>query len=254
MEIRFDQRTVLITGGSKGIGKAIGHLFAASGANVMLTSRKIEGLEQAADEIRTATNNPNVAVTVSNAGSLEDPERVVNETLARFGGLDVLVNNAATNPYFGPLIEIDPARADKIIAVNLRGVLLWTQAAYRGCWSDGLRHGCVVNIASIGAMSVEPGIGYYNVSKAAVVHLTRQLAYELGPKVRVNAVAPGLVRTSFAKELWESGESQISARLALGRIGEPDDIAGAVAFLASDAAGWITGETLVVDGGAMVSP
>ena len=253
MEIRFDDTCVLITGGSRGIGKAIGLGFAASGARVMLSSRKIEALEETAAEIRSATGNDQVKVVAGNVGDSNDATRVVSHTISELGGLDVLVNNAATNPYFGPLIGLDAQRADKITEVNLRSVLLWTQAAFEQSWREGDRSACVVNIASIGGMSVEPGIGYYNVSKAGVIHLTRQLAMELGPRVRVNAIAPGLVRTRFARALWESHEDSVAARIPMGRIGEPGDIAGAVLFLSSQFASWITGETLVVDGGAMVS-
>ena len=250
--MRFDDKTVLVTGGSRGIGKAIGQAFAASGAKVMLTSRKIEALEEAAADIRTSTGNDAVEVIASNAGGVDEPERVLGETVSRMGGLDVLVNNAATNPYFGPLMGLDVSRADKITEVNLRAVLLWSQAAVRLGFQGGQR-GSIINIASIGGMSIEPGIGYYNVSKAGVIHLTRQLANELGPQVRVNAIAPGLVRTFFARALWEDHEEWVSGRLRLGRIGEPSDIAGAALFRASDLAGWITGEVLVVDGGAMVA-
>ncbi len=252
MDMRFEGKTVLVTGGSRGIGKAIGQAFAASGASVMLTARKIDALEETASEIRELTGNGAVDVIASNAGGADEPERVLSATVSRFGGLDVLVNNAATNPYFGPLMDLDPSRADKITEVNLRGVLLWSQAAVRLGFQGGQR-GSIINIASIGGLSIEPGIGYYNVSKAAVIHLTRQLANELGPQVRVNAIAPGLVRTFFARALWEEHEERVSARLPMGRIGEPADIAGAALFLASDLASWVTGEVLVVDGGALVA-
>jgi NAD(P)-dependent dehydrogenase (short-subunit alcohol dehydrogenase family) len=168
-----------------------------------------------------------------------------------FGSVDILVNNAGTNPYFGRLIEMDLPRAAKTVQVNQTAVLVWTQLVYKA--SMAARGGSVVNVASVGGYSVEPAIGWYNVTKAAVIHLTRQLAGELGP-VRVNAVAPGLVRTDLARALWENGEDSIARRLPLGRIGEPDDIATAALFLASEAARWITGQTLVVDGGALVAP
>ena len=232
---------------------AIAREFAASGARVMLTARKAEALEKATKEIQVATGNDQVHFVTSNVGDPDDPERVVAETISVLGGLDVLVNNAATNPYFGPLVGLDAMRADKIVEVNLRSVLLWTQAAYRHSSLDGRGDASVINIASIGGMSVEAGIGYYNVSKAGVIQLTRQLAMELGPKVRVNAIAPGLVRTQFARVLWESREEQAAKRLPLGRIGEPTDISGAALFLASRYASWITGAIMVVDGGATVS-
>jgi NAD(P)-dependent dehydrogenase (short-subunit alcohol dehydrogenase family) len=170
----------------------------------------------------------------------------------RFGGLDILVNNAATNPYFGRMIDIDESRVAKTVQVNQQAILVWTQLAWRAAMERS--GGSVLNIASVGGMSVEPGIGWYNVTKAAVIHITRQLAYELGPQVRVNALAPGLVRTDFARALWEPAEEMVAKRLPLRRIGEPEDIAGAALFLSSDAAAWITGHVLVVDGGAMAMP
>jgi len=173
-------------------------------------------------------------------------------TIERLGSLDILVNNAGTNPYFGPLMQLDEPRAAKTMQVNLDAVLVWTQLAWRAAMAEG--GGSVINMASVGGLSVEPAIGWYNVTKAAVIHLTRHLALELGPKVRVNALAPGLVKTDLARAYWEAGEQQISARLPLRRLGEPDDVAKAALFLASEAASWITGQTLVVDGGATVNP
>jgi NAD(P)-dependent dehydrogenase (short-subunit alcohol dehydrogenase family) len=173
----------------------------------------------------------------------------VAATVERFGAVDILVNNAATNPYYGPIIELDTGRADKTVRVNQTGYLEWAQAAWR---SHQAEHGGVIlNLASIGGLSVEGGIGWYNVTKAAVIHLTRQLAGELGPGVRVNGLAPGLVKTQFARALWEPAEETIAGRLPLRRLGEPADIANAALFLCSDAASWITGHTLVIDGGAL---
>ncbi len=170
--------------------------------------------------------------------------------MTRFGQVDVLVNNAGTNPYFGPLVDIDPVRAEKTVRLNQFGVVLWTQLVWKASMSD--RGGSIVNVASVGGLVTEPGIGYYNATKAAVIHLTRQLAQELAPRVRVNGVAPGVVRTQLARGLWENHEEMLSAALPLGRIGEPTDIAEAIAFLAGDKASWITGQTLVIDGGAMI--
>lgn len=217
----------------------------------MLSSRRSDGLEAAATEITAAVgpNSGSVGWFVANAGEPEQAEACVVATVERFGAVDVLVNNAATNPYFGPIIDIDRGRIDKTVRVNQSGYLEWTQAAWRGGMSE--RGGVVCNIASIGGMVVEGGIGWYNVTKAAVIHLTSQLAGELGPKVRVNAVAPGLVKTQLAQALWEAGEEKIARRLPTRRLGEPEDIANAVLFLCSDAASWITGETLVVDGGSL---
>jgi len=251
MDLRLDGKTALVTGGSRGIGRAIGLAFADAGASVMLTSRRADGLEASATEIRSRLGDRagEVAWTVANAGDPDQAEACVAATVRRFGRVDLLVNNAATNPYYGPIIDIDRGRADKTVRVNQSGYLEWTQAVWRAGMAD--HGGGVLNIASIGGMTVEGGIGWYNVTKAAVIHLTAQLAGELGPAVRVNAIAPGLVRTQLAKALWEAGEEKIAGRLPTRRLGEPEDIAKAALFLCSDAASWITGETLVVDGGSL---
>jgi len=240
-----------VTGGSRGIGQAIARVFADAGASVMISSRNAEGLEESTAQIRAGLGERSGQVdwTVANAGDPEQAAACVAATVDRFGAIDVLVNNAATNPYYGPIIEIDQGRADKTVRVNQSGYLEWTQAAWRAGMAE--RGGVVLNIASIGGMTVEGGIGWYNVTKAAVIHLTSQLAGELGPAVRVNAIAPGLVKTQLAKALWEPGEEKISKRLPTRRLGVPDDIAHAALFLCSDAASWITGETLVVDGGSL---
>jgi NAD(P)-dependent dehydrogenase (short-subunit alcohol dehydrogenase family) len=251
MELRLDGKTALVTGGSRGIGQAIAQAFVDAGASVMLTSRRAEGLTTSAAAIEAARTDRTgeVAWTVANAGDPEQASACCQTTVDRFGSIDILVNNAATNPYYGPIIDIDRGRADKTVRVNQSGYLEWTQAAWRAGMST--RGGVVLNIASIGGLTVEGGIGWYNVTKAAVIHLTSQLAGELGPQVRVNAIAPGLVKTQLAQALWEAGEEKISARLPTRRLGVPADIANAALFLCSDAASWITGETLVVDGGSL---
>lgn len=246
MDLRLDGKVAVVTGGSRGIGLATASRFVEAGAAVMLTSRKPEGLEAAAASI-----GGDVAWFAANAGEPEQAAACIDETMARFGRVDILVNNAGTSPYFGPMLDLDLARAVKTVQVNQTAVLVWTQLVVKASMAE--HGGSVVNVASIGGYSVEPWIGWYNVTKAAVIHLTRQLAGELGP-VRVNAIAPGLVRTDLARALWEHGEDAVARRLPLGRIGEPDDVATAVLFLASDAARWITGHTLVVDGGALVAP
>jgi NAD(P)-dependent dehydrogenase (short-subunit alcohol dehydrogenase family) len=251
MELRLDGKTALITGASRGIGKAIAAAFAEAGASVMLSSRKADALTEAAADIEASRGERGGPVDwcVANAGDPEQAAACVASTVERFGSVDLLVNNAATSPYYGPIIDIDTSRADKTVRVNQSGVLEWTQAAWRAGMSE--HGGVVLNISSIGGMTVEGGIGWYNVTKAAVIHLTSQLAAELGPRVRVNAVAPGLVKTEFARTLWEDHEEAISRRMPLKRLGEPEDIAGAALFLCSDAASWITGQTLVVDGGSL---
>jgi NAD(P)-dependent dehydrogenase (short-subunit alcohol dehydrogenase family) len=244
MELRLDGKVALVTGASKGIGLAIATAMAEAGAKVMLTSRKQEALEEAAAGIRGET-----AVFAANAGDLEAAEAAVLATIERFGGLDILVNNAATNPYFGSTLGVDPSRFDKTLQVNLRGPVFWTQAAYRHALKA--KPGVVVNVASVGGLRAEPGLGVYNLTKAGLIHLTRQLAGEIGP-TRVVGVAPGLVRTDFSKVLIESFGEQLRSTLPVQRLGEPADVANLVLFLASDAASWITGETYVIDGGAGV--
>jgi NAD(P)-dependent dehydrogenase (short-subunit alcohol dehydrogenase family) len=245
MELRLDTKVALVTGASKGIGRAIGAAFAASGAQVMLSSRKQDALDEAA-----ATMEGDVATFAAHAGDPDQAAACVAATVERFGAIDVLVNNAATNPYFGPTIDIDVPRFDKTVEVNWRGPLIWAQQAWRASMQE--RGGVILNIASIGGLSVEPTIGVYNGTKAALVHLTRTLAAELAPGERVNASAPGLVKTDMARALWEPNEDAIARHLPLRRLGVPDDIASAAVFLASDAASWITGTTTIVDGGALL--
>jgi NAD(P)-dependent dehydrogenase (short-subunit alcohol dehydrogenase family) len=248
MEIDLTGRTALVTGASKGIGRATATALAEAGARVMLSSRKQDALDEAAGTIEGET-----ATFAANAGEPDQADACVAATLDAFGALDILVNNAATNPYMGPTIDIDLARHDKTWQVNFRGPLVWSQLA----WNRHMRDngGVILNVASIGGLSVEPTIGIYNATKAALIHLTSTLAAEMGPSgVRVNAVGPGLVKTDMARALWEPAEEQFAAQLPLRRLGEPADVAAAVAFLASDLASWITGHTLVVDGGALVTP
>lgn len=240
-------KVALVTGASRGIGKAIAAAYAAAGAKVMLSSRKHDDLDAAASTI-----DGDVGIFAANAGEPEQAEACVAATIERFGTLDVLVNNAATNPYMGPTIDVDLGRYDKTFQVNVRGPLVWTQCAWR---SHMQAHGgSVINVASIGGIRHDGGIGVYNTTKAALIHLTKILAGELAPKVRVNAIAPGLVKTDFARALWEPAEEQVAMTMPLRRLGEPDDIAGAALFLASDLSSWLTGDVLVVDGGRLVAP
>ena len=248
MEISLEGKVALVTGASRGIGKAIAGTFASCGAAVMLSSRKQDALEAAADEI--GTGGGETAVFAANAGEPDQIAACVAATVGRFGRIDILVNNAATNPYMGRAIDIDLPRFDKTWQVNYRGPVVWAQEA----WNASMREhgGSIVNIASIGGLSVETHIGHYNVTKAALIHLTRTLAADLSPGVRVNAIAPGLVKTDMARALWEPAEEAIAARMPLRRLGEPADIANAALFLTSDLASWITGQTIVVDGGALL--
>ena len=252
MELRLDGKVALVTGASKGIGKAIATAYAAAGADVMISSRKIEALEEARTEIVDAAGKSGgqVDVFAANAGDVEAAAACVGATVERFGAVDILVNNAATNPYMGPTIDIDPPRWDKTVQVNLSAPLFWSQAAWRASMSE--RGGSIVNISSIGGVSVDTSIGNYNVTKAALIHQTKMLAKELAPKVRVNAIAPGLVKTDMARALWEADEEGMARFVPLKRLGEPTDIANAALFLVSDAGSWICGHTLVVDGGMLL--
>lgn len=244
MQISLEGKVALVTGASKGIGKAIAASMAAAGAKVMLTSRKQDQLEAAAAEMTGET-----AVFPANAGDIDAAGACVAATIDRFGALDILVNNAATNPYYGPTLGVDPGRYDKTFQVNLRGPLFWCQAA----WNQAMREhsGVIINIASVGGLRAEGALGVYNLTKAALIHLTRQLAGELGP-TRVVGIAPGLVKTDFAKVLVENFGTQLAKSLPTGRLGEPEDIANLATFLASDLASWMTGDTYVIDGGAGV--
>jgi NAD(P)-dependent dehydrogenase (short-subunit alcohol dehydrogenase family) len=251
MDLELKGRTALVTGGSRGIGLAVVARFVEAGANVMLASRTAEDLEGAvAGLVASGADGDRLAWRTAHVGHPDDATSCVSDTVARFGGLDILVNNAGTNPYFGPMIDIDLVRAQKTFEVNQLSVLVWTAAAVKA----GLR-GSVINVASVGGLGVEPNIGWYNVTKAAVLHLTRQLSFELAPDVRVNALAPGLVKTKLAAALWEGpGEERIAAHIPLRRLGLPDDIATAALFLASEASSWVTGQTFVVDGGTTAQP
>ncbi len=246
--LRLDGRAVLVTGATRGIGRAIAEAAGAAGAHLTLGARKPDELAEAEGALRAAG-----ADVVTVAGSVGDPEtaeRAVHETVARFGRCDVVVNNAAINPVFAPLMDADLGAVAKVLDANVVGPLRFARAA----WHASMREhgGVVLNVVSVGGFRPGPFIGAYNVSKAALIHLTRQLAHELAPSVRVNAIAPALVKTDMARALWEPNEEAMARTHALGRLGVPDDIASGALYLISDASSWVTGEVLVVDGGAGV--
>jgi NAD(P)-dependent dehydrogenase (short-subunit alcohol dehydrogenase family) len=244
MEISLRGKTAIVTGASRGIGKAIAKSFVDAGAQVMLTSRKLDALQAAAKEMDGETD-----VFAANAGEIDQAQACIDATIKRFGKIDILVNNAATNPYYGETLGVDSARFDKTFQVNLKGPVFWSQAV----WNASMQKnpGVILNIASVGGLRAEQGLGVYNLTKAAVIHLTSQLACELG-KTRVVGIAPGLVKTLFASVLIENVGDKLASALPTKRLGEPQDIANLALFLCSDLASWITGETYVIDGGAGV--
>ncbi len=242
---RLDGKVALITGGSRGIGLAIGEAFVAAGAAVVLNARRQEELDEAVAKLRSHGGRASaVASSVDEDGA---PERAAAHCVDEHGSLDILVNNAGTNPQYGPLAEADMKAVRKVWAVNQEAPLRFVQAAWDAWMRD--HGGVVLNMASLGGVRVEPKLGAYNVSKAALSHLTRQLAIEMAPTVRVNALAPGVVKTKLSEALWVTGEDAVAARHPMARLAEPDDVAAAALFFASDASSWITGRTLVIDGG-----
>lgn len=244
MSKRFDGRTAILTGASRGIGLAIAQRLVAEGATVCVTARKQEALDEAVHGMGGAEH----AIAV--AGKADDPEHqadAVARTLERFGRIDMLVNNAGINPAYGPLVDLDHDIARKMFDVNVLGALSWTQRVHHGWMSE--HGGAIVNVSSVGGLRPAPGIGFYGSTKAMLIHLTEELAVELGPSIRVNALAPAVVKTRFASVLYEGKESEVAAHYPLQRLGIPADISGAAAFLLSDEASWITGHTLVLDGG-----
>jgi NAD(P)-dependent dehydrogenase (short-subunit alcohol dehydrogenase family) len=252
--IHLEGKVALVTGASRGIGEAIARVLGQSGAKVAIASRKREGIDAAQKRVAEATGGE-VAAFVGHTGDPQQAQKLVEDTVARFGALDVVVNNAATNPYFGPLLGVDGGAWDKTFEVNLRGYFEVARAAARH-FVERARPGSIVNVASVVALHGAPLQGVYAMTKAAVVSMTRTLAVELGPsKIRVNAIAPGLVETRFAAAIVQDPDlsRRVVDRTPLGRYAQPEEIAGAALFLASDAAGFVTGHTLVVDGGMTIA-
>ncbi|MDZ5620922.1 SDR family oxidoreductase [Nocardioides sp. HM23] len=241
---RFEGKTAIVTGASRGIGLGIAERLVADGARVVITARNQETLDEAAARLGGAE----VALPV--AGKTDDTEHqadTVRRALETFGSVDFLVNNTGINPSYGPLLDVDPGAARKIVEVNCLAALAWVRQVH-GAWM-GEHGGSVVNVSSVAGLRPPSNIAFYGASKAMLTYLTQTLAVELGPDIRVNAVAPAVVKTRLATALYEGRENEVAAAYPLKRLGEPEDVAGPVAFLLSEDAAWITGALLVIDGG-----
>ena len=247
MGLTHENKVAIVTGASRGIGLGIAQRLVADGARVVITARKSEALTEAVD----ALGGPAHALAI--AGRADDAahqDEVIAAARATFGRLDYLVNNAGINPAYGPMLDSDTEVARKVLEVNVVGAFSWIRkAVHAGLGTPEAPGGAIVNIASIAGLRTTGVLGWYAVSKAALIHLTAELGSQLGPDVRVNAVAPAVVKTQFAQALYEGREEQVAARYPLKRLGVPEDIAGAVSFLLSSDSSWITGQTLVIDGG-----
>ncbi len=245
---RLDGQVAIVTGSSRGIGKSIAETMAALGARVVVSSRKEDACQRVADGIRASGGE--VLVVPCNVSHREDVNALVAETRSHWGQVDIMVSNAAVNPHYGPTTTLTDEAFDKIVDSNVKSNIWFANLVLPEMAERG--GGSMIIVSSIGGMRGDPMIGAYGISKAADFALCRSLAGEWGPKgVRINCVAPGLIKTDFARALWED-EERLKRRCAttpLRRIGEPDEIAGAVAYLASDASSFMTGQTIVVDGG-----
>ncbi|MFD6249930.1 SDR family oxidoreductase [Streptomyces roseolus] len=240
-------KVALVTGASRGIGFGIAEALVARGDRVVITGRGEEALKEAVERL-----GADRAVGV--AGKAHDTAHqaaAVEAAMDAFGRIDHLVNNAGTNPVFGPIADLDLDVARKVFETNVVSALGFAQRTWHAWQKEN--GGTIVNIASVAGISASPFIGAYGVSKAAMINLTQQLAHEFAPVVRVNAIAPAVVKTKFAQALYEGREAEAAAAYPMGRLGVPEDIGGATAFLTSDQSGWITGQTLVVDGGIFLN-
>jgi 3-oxoacyl-[acyl-carrier protein] reductase len=237
-----EPKVAIITGASRGIGLGIAQALVDRGDRVCITGRNAESLAEAA-----ATLGPDTITIAGKAHDAEHQAQVVKTVLDTCGRIDYLVNNVGTNPVYGPTLDLEVDLVRKILDINVISHFAWTQQVYRAWMAE--HGGAVVNISSVAALNPAPGLGMYGMSKAALSYLTAELAVELGPKVRVNAVAPAVVKTKFAEALYLGREDDVASHYPAGRLGVPEDIGDAVAFLLSDKASWITGQTLVIDGG-----
>ncbi|ARZ71310.1 3-ketoacyl-ACP reductase [Streptomyces albireticuli] len=240
-------KVALVTGASRGIGYGIAEALVARGDRVVITGRDEESLKRAAE----ALGPDRVLGVPGKAHDEAHQAAAVERAMDAFGRIDYLVNNAGTNPVFGPIAELDLAVARKVFETNVISALGFAQQTWRAWQKEN--GGAIVNIASVAGLGASPFVGAYGISKAAMVNLSLQLAHEMAPGVRVNSIAPAVVKTKFAAALYEGREAEVVASYPLGRLGVPEDIGGAAAFLLSAAAAWITGQTLVVDGGIFLN-
>jgi 3-oxoacyl-[acyl-carrier protein] reductase len=237
-------RTAIVTGASRGIGLAIAQRLVADGARVVITGRTQETLDEAVESLGGREN----ALAV--AGKAADPEHrasVVAAAVATYGSVDLLVNNSGINPVYGSLLDIEQAVAAKMVDSNVLATIGWVKAC-KDAWM-GIHGGAVVNLSSVAGLSPSPGIGWYGATKAMLSRVTAELAVELAPVIRVNAVAPAVVKTKFAATLYEGREEKVASTYPMKRLGHPEDVASLVWFLLSDEASWITGQTITIDGG-----
>jgi NAD(P)-dependent dehydrogenase (short-subunit alcohol dehydrogenase family) len=251
-EFALQDRVAVITGGSRGIGRAIALRFAQAGAGVVVSSRRLENVELVAEEIHAAGGR--ALAVEAHVGEPVAIDRLVEQTIGTFGRIDIVVNNAATNPHFGPILTADEGQWDKILDTNAKGAFRVCKAVVPHMQSQG--GGKIINLASIAGLQPSLGMGIYGISKAAVIMLTKVLALELGhANIQVNAIAPGIIKTRFSRVLWQTPHiaEPVLKTLPLGRFGEPEDVAGLALYLASPASDYVTGAVFLVDGGMNVS-
>ncbi|WP_225079128.1 SDR family oxidoreductase [Streptomyces sp. CoT10] len=240
-------KVALVTGASRGIGYGIAEALVARGDRVCITGRNEEALKEAVEKL----GSDRVVAVAGKAHDEAHRAEAVERVMEAFGRVDFLVNNAGTNPVFGPIADLDLNVARKVFETNVVSALGFAQRTWHAWQKDN--GGAIVNIASVAGLSASPFVGAYGVSKAAMINLTQQLAHEFAPRVRVNAIAPAVVKTKFAKALYEGREEEAAASYPLGRLGVPSDIGGAAEFLTSAQSDWVTGQTLVVDGGIFLN-